>query len=284
MSTFHMSSSLCCVPNAASEFAKPRGAGLGGQPLSAPAHGWHSCRRRPPAALAWPSQTQLVLLACAGGAAGAGPRALGLACGPVCPGGLAVSQWVVDSSGWVSRAPLQPLLSSWLCWLLKGLGGSQCSSPSCSLSADWRQQAILSLQTYLLVPKHHPVCSLPLSSVLSLVSSLQPPAPLDFTLPSIRLPRALTRSAQHSGSPQPTCPPPPLLTSGPRPHFLPASISCLPRPHRVIAPFQPPLPISVSCVLSWAAPSQLPVQCTGGPRCSLFCLAGESSEPSALLS
>lgn len=180
-----MSSSLCCVPNAASEFAKPRGAGLGGQPLSAPAHGWHSCRRRPPAALAWPGQTQLVLLACAGGAAGAGPRALGLACGPVCPGGLAVSQWVVDSSGWVSRAPLQPLLSSWLCWLLKGLGGSQCSSPSCSLSANWRQRAILSLQTYLLVPKH-PVCSLPLSSVLSLVSSLQPPAPLDFTLRSIR--------------------------------------------------------------------------------------------------
>lgn len=77
--------------------------------LGAPTHGWHSCRR-PPAALTWPSQTQLVLLACAGGAAGAGPRALGLACGPVSPGGLEVSQWVADSSGWVSRAPTAPLV------------------------------------------------------------------------------------------------------------------------------------------------------------------------------
>lgn len=53
----------------------------------------------------WPSQPQLVLLTRAGGAAGTGLRALGLACGPVSLGGLEVTHRVADSKGWVSRAP-----------------------------------------------------------------------------------------------------------------------------------------------------------------------------------
>lgn len=173
---------------------------------------------------------------------------------------------VADSRGWVSRAP---------------------HSTSCLLGFADSSRVLVGLSVFLLpasylltwvaghlVPPLSPLAPClqsPLFShlcPLSLVLSLQPPAPLEFPFTIHLACPALTPSAHGSGSPIP----PPSISPG----FLTAFSSCFhlfqPCPLRVTFLVQPQYPISSACPIPRPLLPRSPVTVHRGPCHTSFCL------------